>query len=391
MTSNMREKILIVDDERMILELTSMVLNSRGFDVSVVDNAQDSYAMIETERPALVLLDYMMPKVNGLEALKEIRRRFPETYVMMFTGKGSEEVAVELMKAGASDYILKPFSNANLVERIENVLRIRSIELRNKELVQEQERLMNEIERWNQELEERVKQKTLELEKAHREILLTEKLAALGHLSAGMAHEIRNPLNSISLFAQVIRAALENDQEAQSYSDKIISEVERIDQILVKLLSTSKRSQYQLRTIHLDDVLEENLQPFMDQIHVQGVSLQKNLESNTPSILADSGELGQVFSNLFANALFEMKTGGTLSVSLSHDDNEACVTISDTGGGIPEEHLSKIFDPFFTTKERGTGFGLSVVLRIVKTYSGRIHVDSVPGKGTSFMICLPLA
>jgi hypothetical protein len=387
----MREKILIVDDERMILELTSMVLSSRGFDVSIVDNAFDSYNFIECEQPALVLLDYMMPKVNGLEALKEIRARFPETYVIMFTGKGSEEVAVELMKSGAADYILKPFNNAKLVERIENVLRIRSIELRNKELVQEQERLLDEIERWNRELEERVELKTKELERAHHEILLTEKLAALGHLSAGMVHEIRNPLNSISLFAQVIRAGLENEPEMQSYSEKIISEVERIDAILVKLLSTSKRSPFQLRTIHIGDVIEKNLQPFLEQMQAQGVTLQKHLLKLTPSILADADELGQIFSNLFSNALFEMKQGGTLSVTLTHDNKEALVTVADTGGGIPEDHLNEIFDPFFTTKERGTGFGLSVVLRIVKTYAGRIDVKSEEGRGTTFQIWLPLA
>jgi len=388
---SMREKILIVDDERMILELTSMVLSSRGFDVSIVDNAFDSYNFIECEQPALVLLDYMMPKVNGLEALKEIRARFPETYVIMFTGKGSEEVAVELMKSGAADYILKPFNNAKLVERIENVLRIRSIELRNKELVQEQERLLDEIERWNRELEERVELKTKELERAHHEILLTEKLAALGHLSAGMVHEIRNPLNSISLFAQVIRAGLENEPEMQSYSEKIISEVERIDAILVKLLSTSKRSPFQLRTIHIGDVIEKNLQPFLEQMQAQGVTLQKHLLKLTPSILADADELGQIFSNLFSNALFEMKQGGTLSVTLTHDNKEALVTVADTGGGIPEDHLNEIFDPFFTTKERGTGFGLSVVLRIVKTYAGRIDVKSEEGRGTTFQIWLPLA
>lgn len=384
------KKLLIVDDERMILELTSMVLTSRGFDVSVVDNATDSYELIEREQPALVLLDYMMPQVNGLDALKEIRARFPETYVIMFTGKGSEEVAVELMKSGASDYILKPFSNAKLVERIENILRIRSIELRNKELVQEQERLLDEIERWNRELEERVEQKTAELEHAHHEILLTEKLAALGHLSAGMAHEIRNPLNSISLFAQVMSAGLENEPEMKSYSDKIINEVERIDAILVKLLSTSKRSPFQLRTIYIDEVIEKSLQPFHEQMQVQKVTLQKKL-LKTPSLLADADELGQVFSNLFSNALFEMSQGGTLTVTLEHDEKEALVVVSDTGGGIPEDHLNEIFDPFFTTKERGTGFGLSVVLRIVKTYGGRINVESVEGCGTTFQIWLPLA
>ena len=387
----MREKILIVDDEQMILELTSMVLDRRGFEVQTVDNATDSYEIIERDRPALVLLDYMMPRVNGLDALKEIRARFPDTYVIMFTGKGSEEVAVELMKAGASDYILKPFSNAKLVERIENVLRVRSIEMRNRELVQEQKKLLDEIERWNRELEQRVAQKTKELEHAHHEILLTEKLASLGHLSAGMAHEIRNPLNSISLFAQVLTSGLKDDPEMKSYSEKIVNEVERIDAILVKLLSTSKRANFQLRLIRLDDVIEASLLPFLAQIDAQNVALQKTLQDNTPSILADADELGQVFSNLFANALFEMKQGGSLSVTLECDGAEALVTISDTGGGIPKEHMNKIFDPFFTTKERGTGFGLSVVLRIVKTYSGRIHVESEPGQGTTFQVWLPLA
>jgi hypothetical protein len=386
----MSEKLLVVDDERMILELTSMVLTSRGFDVSVVDNALDAYEMIEREQPALVLLDYMMPKVNGLDALKEIRERFPETYVIMFTGKGSEEVAVELMKSGASDYVLKPFSNAKLVERIENVLRIRSIELHNKALILEQERLLDEIESWNRTLEERVEQKTVELEMAHHEVLLTEKLAALGHLSAGMAHEIRNPLNSISLFAQVMSSGLEDEPEMKSYSEKIINEVERIDAILVKLLSTSKRSHFQLRTIHIDRVITTSLQSFLEQMNVQDVALQTELGEKTPAILADADELGQIFSNLFANALFEMKAGGTLSVTLESDDKEALITVSDTGGGIPEEHLNNIFDPFFTTKDRGTGFGLSVVLRIVKTYAGRINVES-NSQGTSFQIWLPLA
>lgn len=386
----MSEKLLVVDDERMILELTSMVLTRRGFDVSVVDNAPAAYEMIEREHPALVLLDYMMPKVNGLDALKEIRERFPETYVIMFTGKGSEEVAVELMKAGASDYVLKPFSNAKLVERIESVLRIRSIELHNKALVEEQERLLDEIERWNRTLEERVEQKTTELEMAHHEVLLTEKLAALGHLSAGMAHEIRNPLNSISLFAQVLSSGLNSDPEMKSYSEKIINEVERIDAILVKLLSTSKRSHFQLSTVHIDSVITTSLQPFLEQMKVQGVVLQTALGKETPSILADADEIGQIFSNLFANALFEMKQGGDLTVTLESNDKEALVTVSDTGGGIPEEHLNNIFDPFFTTKERGTGFGLSVVLRIVKTYAGRINVES-NSQGTTFQIWLPLA
>ncbi len=386
----MREKLLVVDDERVILDLVAMVLRDRGFEVHLADNALDAYDLIARENPAVVLLDYMMPKINGMTALREIRQRFPQAYVIMFTGKGSESIAVELMKAGAADYLLKPFSNATLVERIENILRLREIELKNLELLAERERLRKEIEKWNKQLEKRVEEKNLELERAHSEILQAEKMAALGHLSAGMAHEIRNPLNSISLFSQILQSGLKDDLELASYAEKIFQEVVRIDDILVKLLSASKRSPFQLRSIKVQDVVDATLTQFCDQIQSQGVDLVKEYETNPPPILADTAELGQIFSNLFANALFEMATGGVLEIRLKHDADNIMIKVCDTGGGIPQEHLNQVFDPFFTTKKKGTGFGLSVVLRIVKTYRGRIEVKSQPGEGTCFDIWLPL-
>ncbi len=386
----MPEKIIVIDDERMILDLTAMVLQHRGYEVFTADNADDGYAIIERERPAVALLDYMMPKVNGLAALREIRERFPTTYVIMFTGKGSEEVAVELMKAGAADYILKPFSNSNLVERIDTALRLRAIELRNVELLQERERLVAEIAGWNRELEARVAEKSLALERAHGEILQSEKLAALGHLSAGMAHEIRNPLNSISLFAQVLRTGVGGDAEMLSYIDKILHEVQRIDDILVKLLASSNRSPYQLRSLQLDELLRQVVASFADQARAQGVTVVTGTFDQPPPLLADGDELTQVFSNLIANALFEMRDGGQLGIALELGEDSVTVTVSDTGQGIPAENLGKIFDPFFTTKVKGTGFGLSVVLRIVKSYGGSVHVESRPGPGARFVVRLPL-
>ena len=386
----MSAKILIIDDEQMILNLTALVLQHRGFKVFTTESAIEGYTIIEREQPAVVLLDYMMPVVNGLTALREIRQRFPSTYVIMFTGKGSEEIAVELMKAGAADYILKPFSNANLVERIEGVLRLRSIELRNRELLDERERLLKEIETWNRELENRVEEKSLALQQAHDEILRNGKLAALGPLSAGMAHEIRNPLNSISLFAQILRSGLGDDAEMISYADKISNEVERIDDILVKLLATSKRSHFQLRSVLVQELLTQIVASFAEQARAHGVVLDVEVVDSPPAILADADELTQVFSNLVANALHEMAGGGKLTIHLTANQQELQVTVADTGRGIPPEHLSKIFDPFFTTKERGTGFGLSVVLRIVKNYGGRIQVESEPDAGSRFLITLPL-
>jgi hypothetical protein len=119
--------------------------------------------------------------------------------------------------------------------------------------------------------------------------------------------------------------------------------------------------------------------------------VRRRFLSLPPPIQADITEIEQIFSNLFANALYEMRQGGTLEVRLSHDDQEIDIVVIDSGGGIPKENLGQIFDPFFTTKEKGTGFGLSVVLRIVKTYGGRISADSVIGEGTTFRIRFPLS
>lgn len=387
----MPERILVVDDEPIILELATMVLTSRGFEVLCADSGQACLEIVEREAPALVLLDYMMPVMDGMTTLRCLRQKYPDTYVIMLTGKGSEQIAVEVMKAGAADYILKPFKNQDLVERIENVLRIRRIEIHNRELRQERERLLSEIEGWNMELERRVAEKTRELEQAHAEILQAEKLAALGHVSAGMAHEIRNPLNAISLFAQILKPALAHDAEKAGYIDKLLHEVDRIDSILIKLLDASKRPQFSPEPVCLLDIINRILEDFGDQLKASGVQVEKHCAQLLPPMMADVSEIEQIFSNLFANALYEMQHGGVLGIRVEHDGENIRVVVSDTGSGIPAENLSKIFDPFFTTKSKGTGFGLSVVLRIVKSYNGHIKVTSNAGEGTVFHLELPLA
>ncbi|ANA40750.1 hybrid sensor histidine kinase/response regulator [Geobacter anodireducens] len=382
--------ILIIDDEKVILDLTSIVLRNRGYTVHTAPDATSGMVALEECRPQMVLLDYMMPMVDGLTALKQIRQRHPDTYVIIFTGKGNEELAVELMKAGASDYIVKPFNNQNLVERIENVLRIREVELRNQELLQERELLLAEIEAWNQELERRVQQKSEALQQAQAEIVQSEKLASLGYLSAGMAHEIRNPLNSISLFAQLLKSTLD-DPEKAGYVDKILKEADRIDDIMRKLLDASKRPRFQLSEVRLDRVIEATLEAFRPQISLHGIAVVKEFRRIPPPFQADPAEIEQIFTNLFLNSIHEMNGGGTLTVVLDQDERNMVIRIADTGPGIPREHVAKIFDPFFSTKTSGSGLGLAVVLRIVKTYNGRIEVEKSDDSGTVFAIRLPLA
>jgi signal transduction histidine kinase len=381
--------VLIIDDERVILDLTTIILKNRGFRVLTAADAHIGLEIIAREKPELVLLDYMMPGMDGLTALKEIREHHPDTYVIMFTGKGSEEIAVELMKAGAYDYILKPFNNQDLAERIERVLRIRTVELKNQELVKEQERLLAENEAWNKELERRVNEKSAELDRVQAEIVQTEKLATLGYLSAGMAHEIRNPLNSISLFVQLIKSG-PDDAEKIEYIEKILKEVDRIDGILRKLLDASKRPRFTLREVHLDAIIEATLEVFRPQTTLSGIEVRRDYRRIPPVLVADPSELEQIFTNLFLNAIHEMPNGGALTIELDHDDREIVIRVGDTGKGIPAEHVSKIFDPFYTTKSKGSGLGLSVVLRIVKTYKGRIAVESSSAEGTVFVVRLPL-
>jgi len=381
--------ILVIDDEESILNLVSVILSSRGYNVAKACDAKTGLELVESLSPSLVLLDYMMPLVDGLETLKEIRLKYPDTYVIMFTGKGSEEIAVELMKAGASDYILKPFSNQNLVERLENVLKIRAVELKNRELTAEREELLHEIRAWNQELEQRIEKEAEALKRAHAEVVQSQKLATLGYLAAGMAHEIRNPLNSISLFVQLIKEGLD-DQEKLEYVEKILKEIDRVDTTLRNLLDTAKRPRYELTEVDIEKLVRQALEEFLPQ--TDSLKIKVTFTSDgSPMLRADPSELEQIFTNLFLNAIHEMPAGGELKVSLRNEGENLGILVSDSGKGIRKENLPNIFDPFFTTKSRGTGLGLSVVLRIVNNYGGKIEVAHTDDKGTTFLVRLPIA
>ncbi len=382
--------ILAIDDEESILNLVGIILSNRGYTVVKASDAFKGLELVASLNPTLVILDYMMPGMDGLELLKLIKSSFPDTYVIMFTGKGSEEIAVELMKAGASDYILKPFNNQNLIERIENVLKIRTVEIENRALVSEREQLLCEIKAWNEELELRIRKESEALQKAHAEVVQSQKLATLGYLAAGMSHEIRNPLNSISLFVQLIKEGVDEIDKLE-YVDKILKEVDRVDATLRKLLDTAKRPRYELTEVDIEEIIEKTFDNFTPQITAQKIVLNFSSEKKLPLLKADPGELQQIFTNLFLNAIDEMPDGGSLGIDLDHDNRDIVILVSDSGKGIPKENLPNIFDPFFSTKNRGTGMGLSVVLRIVKNYGGKIEVIDSSNAGTTFLVRLPVS
>lgn len=383
-----KASVVIIDDDKNILELTSLILSKNGFQPYIANSALDGFELVSLYNPELVLLDYMMPEIDGLSALQHIRTRFHDTYVVMLTGKGSEEVAVELMKNGASEYILKPFNNRNLIERLQNVLRIREIEIHNRELQKQQEHLLFEIEQWNLELQKRVREKSEALQYAQEEIVQSEKLAALGYLSAGMAHEIRNPLNSISLFIQLMRQTTTEPDQIE-YQSKILKEVDRIDSIIRKLLDSSRRTRVISSNVQIDQVIDSAIEAFTPQIETKKIQIDRRYHCIPSPITADPGELEQIFTNLFLNAIDAMSRGGQLSIEVFEKCGRVITRIGDSGNGIADDVLPNIFEPFFSTKSRGTGMGLPVAQRIARMYEGSMEVESSTSEGTTFRLEFP--
>ena len=171
---------------------------------------------------------------------------------------------------------------------------------------------------------------------------------------------------------------------------KVIYEVERIDNILVQMLASSKGDQKGKNQVALAAMINKVLENYSVQIEAQQVEVATSIDTDSPKIQADPLEVEQIFTNLIGNALFEMPGGGRLTITLRSDAEKLLIRVSDTGKGIPGENLSRVFDPFFTTKEKGTGFGLSVVLRIVNGCGGKIKAENIEGAGASFLIELPL-
>ena len=239
-------------------------------------------------------------------------------------------------------------------------------------------------------LEKKVREKTRELERAYRELAQSEKLAALGTLAAGVAHEINNPLDGIQGCIARIRRRPEDSEQTLAYLDLIEEGLERISRVVGQLLDLSQKRELSLALTDLNRVLEDTLALAEYQLRKGGVEVVRELDPDLPKVLGDGQYLGQVFLNLFLNALAAMPEGGMLTVRTFPRDGWACIEVRDTGVGIPEEDLGKIFDPFYSNRPSGggTGLGLSVSYAIVQEHGGTIEVESAPGKGATFRVVL---
>jgi PAS domain S-box-containing protein len=257
-------------------------------------------------------------------------------------------------------------------------------------------------------LEEALKQYTVELEhkvddgtatakKLEQQVLHSEKLAALGRLAAGVAHEIGNPLTSISTFAQLLRE-MTKDKFTQNSLDIINTHIQRISEIVRRMATFARADALNIKEVELNNVLNSTIDLMrLDKRMKSDIEIAASLDADLPPIMIDEGQISQVFINIILNAFDAMPNGGILRVETrrgvdSQGREIVMISFADSGVGIPAEELQKIYDPFFTTKEagKGTGLGLSLSYEIIKRFQGEINVTSEVGKGTTFAILLPL-
>jgi two-component system, NtrC family, sensor kinase len=429
--------ILVVDDTPANLRLLSDALTSKGFEVAVATSGENAIKQVKYDHPALILLDVQMPGIDGFETCRHLKSD-PDTKdipVIFMTAFSESEDKIKGFGVGAVDYITKPFQNEEVIARVNTHLQIHH-------LMQELEAKNTLLSQFNEDLEQKVLARTIELQQAQLQVIQQEKLSSLGQMVAGVAHEINNPVNFIygnishanqyveDLFSliqtwrnsrselppEVQQKIAQIDLEfLQSDLPKILSSMyvgaERIREIVSSLRTFSRLDEAEYKTVDIHNGIDSTLMILQHRLREEPneplIQIVKKY-GDLPLIDCYPGQLNQVFMNLLANsidALHEQNQGRSLQDIATNPSqitiqtgalagDRAYIKISDNGAGIPEELHGKIFDPFFTSKPvgKGTGLGLSISHQIiVERHGGKIEFSSEKGQGTEFLIEIPIS
>jgi len=230
-----------------------------------------------------------------------------------------------------------------------------------------------------------------EMRHLKKEVARSQRLASLGNLAAGVAHEIRNPLSSIKGFATYFKERYRDHPQDGETADIMVQEVERLNRVIGQLLELARPVAMEKRPVSLPALIRQTLKIVEGQARAQNSAIFSDLANDIPEVMMDPDKIKQVLLNLYLNALKAMKEGGALTVKLtSVPGSSAIITVTDQGPGIDRRDLAHIFDPYFTTSPSGTGLGLSIVHKIIEAHDGEINVESVKGEGTKVSIILPI-
>jgi len=229
-----------------------------------------------------------------------------------------------------------------------------------------------------------------QMKKVEERLLLTERLTSLGELSAGVAHELRNPLAGIKINTQVLLRKKDLPEIERKLLESSLEGIGKIQKIVEDMLHFAKPKAAHFKKEKINEVVESSLAIFQNKLKKGNISLMFQKGEDLPNVWIDAHQIQQVLINLMLNAIQAMEKGGTLTIrTFPENGGNIGIEVKDTGVGIPKSHLKKIFDPFFTTKSDGTGLGLSISLKILENHDATIEVESQEGKGSSFTIHLP--
>jgi two-component system, NtrC family, sensor histidine kinase HydH len=219
-----------------------------------------------------------------------------------------------------------------------------------------------------------------------------ERLASLGRLAAGVAHEIRNPLSSIRGFAQYFRNRFKDQKEELEYASIMVKEVDRLNRVITELLDFARPKTPHREPHSLENMFDQSLRLLQPELAKKQVEVEREIEPHLPLVRLDRDQISQTILNLLLNSLESIDAGGKIRIGLRKGDSSPSIqiAISDTGRGIPREDLGRVFEPFFSTKRKGTGLGLAIVHQIVESHGGEVQVESREGEGTTFRITLPV-
>ena len=410
-----QNNILVVDDKPENLDFLTQILTLSGYQVRPAINGQIALAAVRNRPPDLILLDIMMPGLNGYEVCQQLKtdeatRDIP---VIFLSALNETLDKMKAFEAGGVDYITKPFQPEEVLARVAthlNLLSLRKqLEEQNAQLqkeIAERKRVEAELQRHQEHLEERVQ---VELDKRYQQeqlLIQKSKLESLGSLAAGIAHEINQPLTRIAIGAEsLLLKAVQHEPVSPEYLEQkcqIIQEsINRITQI-IDHIRTFSRDQQILRSERVDvNATVSNALSFVQtQYQHHNILIQTDFQA-TGWVLGNQYKLEQVILNLLSNAKDAIEAKNTslesvfqqsvIDIRTLSDADQIYIEVADTGIGIPEDALEHLFDPFFTTKEigKGTGLGLSISYGIIKEMQGGISATSRVNEGTVMKISLP--
>jgi two-component system NtrC family sensor kinase len=405
-------RILIVDDQADNLGVLAAVLELAGYtSVRCLNDSRQVLQVFDEFRPDLILLDLHMPHVDGLTVLDQLATVIPEDDylpVLVLTGDGRSESKEKALSRGAKDFLSKPLNRTEVQLRVRNLLQTRCLHVQLRaqnesleEQVQERTKLAEKLGRSNRALEDTNRR----LRETQAHLIQSAKMASLGHLAAGIAHEINNPLtfiiNNIFLVQETLNWLVSEKRtfvapEAGPRIDKAWGRAndtregaERVRDLVLKLRTFSRLDEGEFKTVSVEESIESVLL-FLRHRMDNRIRVARHYGA-IDQLPCRAGELNQVLVSLIANAIDSIDGSGEITLTTAQENEHFVIMVRDTGKGIPKEIRDRIFEPFFTTKPigHGMGLGLAISYAIVEAHRGSIEFSTMDGEGTEFVVKIP--